>query len=151
MQIQEVLESWQAKRVPLVQAEGQAEGTHSRLLAMGRTINLDIAMTAELVRLGFPPSGWSISSALALVCSADRKVLTTLVEYQRAIDVLDVEEMALPTSEARRPVAATKARLQLQMLQEVEALGVPIWGTQISAAIAIIEVVCAEREVEVRP
>ena len=108
-------------------------------------------MTAELVRLGFPSSGWSIPSALALVRRADRKVLATLVEYQRAIDVLDVEEVALPTSEARWPVAVTKARLQLQMLQEAEALGVPVWGAQVGAAMAIIEVVCVEREVEVRP
>lgn len=146
MTILEVLETWECERKPLDLEASRAEGKYDRMLTMGRVVNLDVRATEELTRLGFPRSGYSIPSALALVRSASREALGLLRDWKQSLAKLDAAEMALPTAETRWPIAKTKAALNERVSRELEALGVPVWGLQVETAVGIIEAVCAERE-----
>jgi 2'-5' RNA ligase len=137
--ILETLEAWQRERAPLVNG--------AAIVDMAKLVNLDERMRAQLEALGFPHDGYTIPPAIALVRSADRAVLPILTQWREERAKLDAEEMALPSSAERYPHAKTKHALDVRVLEKLEALGCPAWGLQIDAAIAIIEAVCAEREV----
>ena len=144
--ILDVLETWERERAPLALDAGRAEGKYDRLATMGRLINLDARATKTLEGLGFPPGGYSIPSALALVRGADRRALGLLADWRAELEALDGKEMALSTAEERWPVAKTKAALNDRVARELDALGVPVWGIQIESAMRIIGAVCAERD-----
>jgi hypothetical protein len=141
MTILEVLQAWQNARATL-------ECTPRSLEGLAALVNLDERMTARLEALGLPRGGsYTIPPAIALAQSATRSVLPILAQWREERARLDAAEMALPSSAERFPVAKTKHALDVRVLEKLEALGCPAWGLQIDVAVAIIEAVCAERDV----
>ena len=142
--ILQTLESWQRERAPLVLEESQATNKRWQLLALGKLVALDERMAAELEVRGIRRGGYTLRPALELARKADRKVIGLLTMWHEERNKLDVAEMALPTPEARYPIAKTKVVLDERVMSELDAMGVPVWGLQIESAIQIIEAVCAE-------
>jgi hypothetical protein len=144
MTILTTLESWERERIPLVLGESRATSKKARLSAIGKLVELDERMMADLEERGISRGGYTIPSALGLARKANKSLLRLLAGWQEERGKIEKEEMALPTSEQRYPLAKIKHRLDVNMLEELEALGMPMWGLQIDTAIQIVTSVCAE-------
>jgi hypothetical protein len=140
-----MLEAWATERAPLVTLESRAMTTWSRLSAMGQIATLDDRMSTKLEARGIKRGGYTLPPATLLARTARPSVLPILAHWQAERAKLDAEEVALPTVEARRPIALTKSTLDNQVLTELEALGVPAWGLQAERAMELIYAVCSER------
>jgi hypothetical protein len=140
------LETWQNERAPLVLEQSQATNKRWQLIALGKLIELDERMASELDSLGIRRGGYTLPPALELARKADPRALGILAQWDEERSKLDAAEMALPSSEARYPIAKVKIGLDARMMNELAGIGVPVWGLQIESAIQIIRAVCAERQ-----